>query len=933
MSSPRGHKEEWHVELPDLPQPEWGFVSQLESPLHERPPFHWQRRAACADEVSLCGGAHLDERFPDPDSLLDTAYADFRQFLRVGGIGGGAYAITCMPASFSVPEAYTVDVGADECRILAGDTEGIRRGLVFVENLMLRSGGPLLPLGTIVREPVIRTRISRCFFGPINRPPANRDELADDVDYYPDEYLNRLAHEGVNGLWLTITFRDTVPSKIIPEYGRNSASRLAKLRATVDKCLRYGIRIYVFCIEPAALTADSPVLAAHPELGGCRRGNHVAFCTSSPTGLAYLEEATFNLFSAVPGLGGLIDISVGERFTHCYSSRSGPDVPNNCPRCSKRQPWEVLADTVAAMAKGMHAVDPRAELVSWPYSQYQGWGEELTTAAAAQVPPGVILMHNFESRGRRLQLGRWRPAEDYWLSYVGPSELYRACARAAVGQGTRMFAKLQVGNSHEVATVPHVPVPGNLYRKYAAMHALGVSGAMQCWYFGNYPSLMTGAAGELSFKPFPQSEDEFLLQLAQRDWGENAATVAEAWRLFSEAYENYPLSAAFSYYGPMHDGPAWPLFLEPVYLPLAHTWKIVFKQSGDRVGECIMWTHTWEEILILTERMARIWEQGVALLRSLEPLYSDSPEHLLDIGVARALGLQFRSGWHILQFYALREELAEWRKGPDGPVLLERLANLVHRELEVDGELLALAEADSRLGFHSEAEGYKYFPAKIRARMDQLRDLLETEFPRIRARVEKGQVPFPRHTGEEPVGRICQGVRVTTPPALNGRLEGPIWQQAPASSGFTTVSNGEVDATTSWRAVYDDEAVYFGFRCQKVDGQTGDSMELRIESRRLWPPDAMIFGPGGRCEQVRLYLDTRDPLDWQVSTADGTDAWTAVVRIAWDSLWAVRHQKALRVNVIRRGARHSRWVVLPPVPARLIYGSDNPAEYGWLTLG
>ena len=31
--------------------------------------------------------------------------------------------------------------------------------------------------------PWLKNRISRCFFGPIKRPPFNRDELMDDVDY------------------------------------------------------------------------------------------------------------------------------------------------------------------------------------------------------------------------------------------------------------------------------------------------------------------------------------------------------------------------------------------------------------------------------------------------------------------------------------------------------------------------------------------------------------------------------------------------------------------------------------------------------------------------------------------------------------------------------------------------------------------------------
>ena len=92
-----------------------------------------------------------------------------------------------------------------------------------------------------------------------------------------------------------------------------------------------------------------------------------------------------------------------------------------------------------------------------------------------------------------------------------------------------MFAKIQAGCSHEVASVPHVPVPGNLFRKYAAMRSLGVSGAMQCWGSGDYPSLMTRAAGRLSFAPFPKTESEFMTQLARRDWGPDAPRVVAAW--------------------------------------------------------------------------------------------------------------------------------------------------------------------------------------------------------------------------------------------------------------------------------------------------------------------------------------------------------------------------------------------------------------------
>src|SRR5690606_36215008 len=120
----------------------------------------------------------------------------------------GAYRVIREQVPTTKPEAFTLEISADECRIQANDTEGIRRGIYFLEDELLRADGPFLSIGEIERSPFIKTRISRCFFGPIKRPPMNRDELLDDVDYYPDGYLNRLARDGVNALWMTIELKD-----------------------------------------------------------------------------------------------------------------------------------------------------------------------------------------------------------------------------------------------------------------------------------------------------------------------------------------------------------------------------------------------------------------------------------------------------------------------------------------------------------------------------------------------------------------------------------------------------------------------------------------------------------------------------------------------------------------------------------------------------
>jgi hypothetical protein len=958
------------------PQPaesDWAFVEELRTvPYHQ--PVQWTPRQPRRSEVFFPRGLHLEPRFADPDGRLASAYADFRFFLGTVGLpADGAYPLIIHTLSTTRREEYHVRITPEGCELGAADTEGIRRGLVWIEDEMLRHGGPFLPLGTFTRTPVIRTRISRCFYGPVNRPPKSKDELADDVDYYPDEYLNRLAHEGANVLWMTVHFFQTVPSKLIPEYGQNAGPRLDKLRRVVQKCARYGIRIYPFCIEPAAFNWPYPEIAAaaaaHPEL----KGHNNAFCTSTDLGRAYLEEATRTLFTEVPGLGGLIVIPVGERFTHCYSSSipAGGQWPskNTCPRCSQREPHAVLAETLSIMAKGMQGVNPEAELVAWPYGQFICWGVEKTVEAAGHLPNTIILQHNYETGGHNPQLGKDRPAWDYWLSYVGPSELFRRSAQAAVAHGTRVSAKLQVGCSHEVATTQVVPAPGLLYRKYREMHALGVSSAMQSWYFGTYPSLMTKAAGELSFAPFPRNNKAFLMSLAGRDWGQHATTVATAWQWFEKGYSQYPTAHIFGYFGPMHDGPTWPLYLEPRRLPLAPTWQIGYPPSGDYIAECITNGFTLPETLVLCRRMAERWNRGVRLLKGLKRHFADSPDRLKDIGVATALGLQFQSGYNILRFYSLREQLAEARLPARRRALLRTMRDIVRAELKIDAELLPLAEADSRLGFHSEAEGYKYFPALIRWRMRQLRVLLAQEFPAVEARARLPEPLFPDYTGEQPAGAAYVCARLPTDLGADGQPAGPAWDGLPmteCTSWLNQVFNHErwkkcgydpcdhlpvpVEArqerTTAWRAAYDQEALYLGVCCRAgaVEGQgadpfRGNSLQIFVEPCRTQPRLIFHISTDGttRCVRDDGYIPRHDD-PWRVTSQLVEREWRVVLRIPFAWLGLDAQRKPLRVNVVRSlplpgkpGSGLCSWADAKAGKGRLVWGFIDPASsFGWL---
>jgi hypothetical protein len=926
------------------PESTWRFVDELQQPLW--PAFGWAARSPRRGEVALAAGVVIAAGFPDERGRLDTAYQDLGRFLDAAAVPRpGPYRIRTGYMATEVRETYCVVVGRDGCQILAGDTEGIRRGIFFLEDEMRRAGGPFLRLGTTTRRPVIRTRITRCFFGPIHRPPKNRDELTDDVNYYPDEYLNRLAHEGINGLWLTIHFAEICPQTVLPEYSQDTAARLHKLRTTAERCARYGIKVYVFANEPIPILADSAVAQAHPELLGQHMGwgNRHFFCTSNPTAQAYLEQALRNLFTAIPDLGGLINISIGEGGSHCYSY-----APRglSCPRCKDRQPYDVLNDTLAAMERGMHAANPDAELVSWPYGQYWSWGDEMTVTSAGRLPQGVILQHNFESSAVGEQCGRKIRIFDYWLSFIGPSRLFADCAQAAVRGGNRMFAKLQVGCSHEVATAPFVPVPGHLFRKYRAMHELGVSGVMQCWYFGNYPGLMNQAAGELAFAPFPASEDAFLLNLARRDWGAAAPRVVKAWQWFQSGYSNFPLNHVFGWYGPMHDAPTWPLHLDPADRTISPSWELAsyltlkaFPASGDRIGECFGYSHTLAEICSLCRAMADDWNRGVAILKRLLPAYAGNAERVRDIGVATALGIQFESGANLLEFYARREELP-WQAPAEQRRSLARMRRLVRRELVLDAALMALAQADSRLGFHSEAEGYKYFPAKLEWRMQQLQDLLAEGFPRIARQIRAGEPLWPEYTGVCPAGRVQHCPQVSRAPALDGDPNGPVWRELPEAELDVKAGPATSSARTFWKACLDGDALYLAVRCTRptaaeAEAPLGESVRFLIEPRRLWPAQWYQVSADGALACSEGYA--LQPAEWTAVTRRTVEGWSVTARIPLARLRAeVPAERPWRLDlernaVLPEGASQHTWVERHPFETnRLCYGTANSADFGWL---
>jgi len=869
-------------------QPECLVGDELKKPLYQEKPAGWGYRSAARDEAFICG-VRVSEEFPCEKNGLRTVYEDFERFVTLFCLPGEAgYLFRTRKAETMETEAFRVVVGESECVIWAGDQEGIRRALYFLEDEMMRRNGPFLPLGEIERCPHIKRRITRNFFTPHE---ANK-ELMTEQDDYPDEYLNRLAHDGINGLWIFLQLRTLIPSEIVPEYGRDSTKPLTKLRQIARKCARYGIKVYGLGVEPASTFRNQELREKHADMLGAPfwGGSELAVCPSTEKGAAYIEECMYTLFTLVPELSGFISITLGEAVAGCGSVATTEEI--SCPHCRAAglSKAGALAKTETLLKRGMQRAKPEAEFISWTYAM-RGWDKKMQKEHCQVRDKEIPLMNNFEDRGSTIQLGRERRTLDYWLSFAGPGEIFKGAVLNA--GGAPIYAKLQVCCSHELATVPYVPVPGILYNKYQEMLRMGTEGAMYCWFFGNYPSIMNKAAGELGFLPFPETKEEFLHRFALLYTNEEGAdALASAWSLFEKSYSLCPYNVAFAWFGPLNDAPVRPLHLLPIDTAVPSNWLLSDTPEGDRFGEFTGMGHTPEEACTLLSEMNKYWKEGLALLDAV-----DVPQEMRY--VAQAISILIASAENVLSFYLLRNQLG-YGEG-EAEAVLKQMSKIAEEEIRHSEELAAICEKDNRLGFHSEAVGYKFFPEKLRWRVERLRGLLNTEFPEVADRILERQAPLAFFEGKEnPVYALSEG-----------RWENFIFK------------DGETDGQTAVRMYSQEKEIVL-----EIAADHEDTILIDAEFRMFIPYVPVRLCQDGSIEledPVGYYLNeerrAEEKKKWAVTRKNG------VYTVVFDKeSFGLFEGKPFRLAIRRSGEKNSAWKQEDRVFPRLMYGRISPDE-------
>ncbi len=554
----------------------------------------------------------------------------------------------------------------------------------------------------------------------------NGNDIESSPQAYTDEYLKNISTMGYNGIWLHGELRTLVPTNLFPRVG---AKKIALLRDLVKRAGRFGIKVYFYILEPRALRAEDSFWKKHPQLKGQPfilenvgelSGTYYSLCTGTAEVKEYLEGGLYTLFKTVPGLGGIFCITASEFHTHCYSHYPKRDRKHSikefndwaradfvCPRCAERSPVEVTAEVIELLNRGVKRANPKADVIAWTWS----WSileDDPQKELIGRLPKDVILMSDWERGGSKKVCGKTFIVDEYSLSMPGPSPRYKKQLALAKRRGMRMMAKLQFGATHELAAVPYLPLPHLLAKKFEGLRKHKVDGYLACWIFGGEVSPMTRLAGLMSQKKCVCAADA-VDQVARETFGEQSAgAVVRAWKKFAQAWQEYPFSIPFLYYGPMNYATAYPLSLDMKKVPLIPGWLELprDKKGHLAVGDNLDgWIDPFTPTLLVRAFTAlrKKWDEGVAILEKATQGDSENRSLKLEWNLAKHISLVVASTMNIVRFYPLYRKYRQAKKADEKAKLLKQIRKLFENELENVIQDRELVKFDSRLGYHAEA--------------------------------------------------------------------------------------------------------------------------------------------------------------------------------------------------------------------------------------
>ena len=556
-----------------------------------------------------------------------------------------------------------------------------------------------------------------------------KDEILSVNKTHTDDNLKAIADSGFNGIWLRLTLRDVTPTSLFQKYNRNSDKYLKELDKLCSRASRFGLKVWPYLTEPLGMEASHPFWKANPGLAGHTTQIYdeepqIALCSSTQEVQDHLREGFSSLFKKLP-LAGAILITSSEHVSNCWAhvlsnTKAYPNPETfwakecRCPRCSKQSPAEVISSLITLIYDSIHSVNKRAKVVAWDWSWNMHCNppyKEIITL----LPKEVVLMGDFERGGKIKRLGKANIVEEYSLIYHGPSPRFKSKANYVLKHHRPLWARFQVNTTHELATVPNLPMIVSLYRKIKFLRESRASGFMGCWNFACFTNtLNTFAVKELCGKKFEDNEKKCLAGLATKYFGTQVDSnlAVKAWYGFDRACRHYPIGGNnnFLYFSPVNEALSYPLVLDFKGVPMGGSW--LKHEFGDRLEDTAL-TYSLEAIAESFGKLSSSWSIALHIYERALAAEKSNERMREELGVAKIIGGTFRSTYNIYRWYILRRRKKTKRlSAGELNIIADELCNLQGT--------LPYVEADQRAGFHQEPQWRMFDPDSIRQKISSL---------------------------------------------------------------------------------------------------------------------------------------------------------------------------------------------------------------------
>jgi len=482
-------------------------------------------------------------------------------------------------------------------------------------------------------------------------------------------------------------------------------------------------------------------------------GQH-CLCSSSPEVIELYEQSARQLFESAPSLAGAVMLIGGECFLHCFTRpMPKPKSGTNCLNCGGRDPAQVIAGVVNAVARGAASANPDAHLLVWPYSAFS-WGDLATQKRLIdQLDKRTSLLSAFEKDDWHTIDGTKSYVFDYSISRLGPSPLFDSLQKHAKSRGLKRVAKTETSQSIEMFYVPRIPIMQRWAERYRKLRDAKVDGIHSTWRFYGFCAQRTDEIVDYFNWASKPDIPQLLTTIARRDFGTKAAPDAEkAWQIFSDAFSKFPYSGGitgFPYWrGPFYLGPAHPFIFDSLMVTglsnkfcspnpgieeIAHDSATIEASRELRYFPDLTWTQPFG-VETMSRRLVEIdraWQQGVQRLLKAQALTrgDDRTRIESEVRVAQYIGCMFRTAAHLVRFQQLRQNITA---KPCTPKLLRDTCSsaiqILRQEIDNAKLGLQLVEMDRSLGY-SATYGYALDPDMIREKIAHSQKQIEKVIP------------------------------------------------------------------------------------------------------------------------------------------------------------------------------------------------------------